>query len=369
LKNVKVNALAGDRSFQVTNAVSQALGGEISLQGLYSTMKGQNPKFDVKFDLKNLLFKQAFQDLKTFQAIAPIAQFISGKFNSTLVMGGNLTDQMLPVWQELDASGFIETFESSIAGYGPLEKVSDKIGIDQLRTWTIGNTKNWFEIVDGMVQLKENTFSLGNGISISVAGKHGIGKTMDYDMYLEIPREILRKNKITSTADQGLIFLEKQASKLGIDLEQGENILLKIDLQGNLNYPELSITPVGTSGQKVNDIFTDQVSNEKEKIESKVDEITKTVSDTLNQTKEKVIDSIKQNLKNKTTSIIDSLTSKNGSRLDSLFNKVLTDSTSSPMKDGIKDQIKNEENKIKNALEKWNPLKKNKKQDTTKINF
>jgi type VI protein secretion system component VasK len=132
-----------------------------------------------------------------------------------------------------------------------------------------------------------------------------------------------------------------------------------------LNDPELSIAPIGTSGKNTNALFREKVSDEKIKVENKAEDLKEIISDTLRQAKEKTIDSLKQSIKNKTTDILDSLSSKNGSKLDSMFNKILKDSTSSP----IKDQIKKEENKIKNALEKWNPLKKKKKPDTTKINF
>ena len=139
-------------SLMVETFEAQTLGGKILGSGIYLTEQGKNPKLGFKLDLSNIGFKDAFKSIGTFRYLAPLAEYISGYFNTTLVMESELDHSFAPVLNTLDASGYLETLEGKISGFGPLSALGKKIGVDKLSEWAIRNSKNWFEVEDGMVE-------------------------------------------------------------------------------------------------------------------------------------------------------------------------------------------------------------------------
>ena len=57
---------------------------------------------------------------------APIAAYVDGFFNTTLVMKGKLGAEMTPELSSIDASGFLETLNGNIKGFKPFVDLSDK---------------------------------------------------------------------------------------------------------------------------------------------------------------------------------------------------------------------------------------------------
>jgi hypothetical protein len=106
----------------------------------------KNPLFTVKLDLAKISFLEAVTKLETFKKLVPLAAYIKGQFNTTLVMNGKLGENMTPDLSTLDASGFLETITGALKGYQPVADMAEKIGISEFKQIDLTNTKNWFEI-------------------------------------------------------------------------------------------------------------------------------------------------------------------------------------------------------------------------------
>jgi hypothetical protein len=369
LMDAQLAASLSEGSLIIEEMKSRSLGGFLIAQGMYSDLENGKSKFNFKVDLTNIGFQDAIASVKTFEYLAPIAAYMSGYFNSTLVIDSELNNDLSPVFSTLNASGFIETKEGRIQKFNPLTQLSQKLGVEKISDWALTNTRNWFEIVDGMVQLKDYSFDLGNNISLKIGGKHGLGKNMDYHLLFEIPREYLRTNKITGNIEAGISILEKEASKIGINLDQGDFLLLDVHMTGNIKRPQYAIKPIGSSGKKLEDMARDELEKKKlefqENLSKTVEETKKNVADSLNKKKEEVLDTITRKVDKEVQKARDSLSAvvntKSQEVLDSLKSKAGLDSTSSKVIDIISNKSGKEIDDIKKKLEKWDPLKKKKK--------
>jgi hypothetical protein len=58
--------------------------------------KGKTPKFEMDLGLNALSISESFSQLAMLKAIAPIANSVIGKLNSTIKLSGNLTNNMTP---------------------------------------------------------------------------------------------------------------------------------------------------------------------------------------------------------------------------------------------------------------------------------
>ena len=70
-------------------------GGSSGLTGTVST-KGAQPKFNMDLGLNAVNIAESFSQLDMLKSIAPIANVISGKLNSTIKLSGDLTNDMTP---------------------------------------------------------------------------------------------------------------------------------------------------------------------------------------------------------------------------------------------------------------------------------
>ena len=284
-------------------------------------------------------------------------------------MEGKLNDNMFPDLNSLDASGYLETISGKLQELDIANKLANMLGVDALRKLDFDHTKNWFEIVDGMVELKPFEKNVA-GIDMSVSGSHGLGKSMNYALVMDIPREMLKKNVVTGAAEAGLSLLESQAAKLGVNIDQGDFIKIKADITGSINSPSIKLTPLGSGGKAtMKDVVTDKIDEIKETVKDSVktviDDTRQYVKDSIDSTVEIVKDSVETVVDETVETVKDSVKTVVADVVEDQIDKVLKDTAAQEVKDKIENVI--EENtgetvdEIKEKLEGWNPFKKKKK--------
>lgn len=237
-----------NQSAVVENGRGKVIGGTMRIDGGYQ-YRGEEtpPTFDLKYDIANASFAEAFAQLNTVQRLAPIAQYITGTFNTNLVMSAPLGRDMLPVIRDLDADGFVNTLDATIQKFGPLATAADKLGLEAFETIELKNTKNWFTVEDGTVAVRPFEVSW-RGIDATIGGTHGLDQAMDYEIVALVPRDLLGDNAVGAAANKGLDFLGSQAARLGIDLAVGEFVRVGVNLTGSIDDPNVGIKLLGTEG-------------------------------------------------------------------------------------------------------------------------
>lgn len=365
LTNLDGNLKISNRQAILENGKANGLGGKIQFSGLYGTPEGERPDFAFKYDLSDLDFEETAASVAMTQSLVPIMKFVQGQFNSTLVMDGKLGDNMFPDISTLNASGFLETISGKLQELDIANKLADKLGIEVLRKLDFDHTKNWFDIIDGHVEVKPFDITVED-IKVNIAGRHGLGKSMDYQILLDVPREMFKNNVVASVAESGLTFLESEASKIGISIEQGDFINLKINLTGSLADPSFKITPLGSGGKSTpKDIVINQIDNVKKTVQDSAKTIiedTKTaITDSVNSTIETTKDSISNAIIETSEEIKDSVKTAVSEIVTEQVGDIVKDST---VQETVNDIIEGQTGKtvedIKDKIKDWNPFKKKK---------
>ena len=372
LNNVRGNIIVANQIAEIRNATASGLGGTMGFEGSYATLPGEEPAFSFKYDLSKLRFPDAFKSVSTFQAFAPIMQYLDGFLNSTLVMDGKLTDKMFPDLKSLNVSGFLETIDTKVNGLPVLNKIGEKLSIEDLKKLALDNTKNWVEIKNGRLELKPRNIEY-KGIKMTVSGSHGLDVDMDYSIVMSVPKALWQNSTLGAAANSGLSFLEKEANKIGLNLSTGDNIDLLVSVGGQMKDPKIGIKPIGvsdgkgllsTAEQAVKDRIQQEVDHVKDSIRNRVNEEKKILEDTIRKTANKAVDSIKtranEEIDKAKKEAEDKAKQVVNTAIDSLANKVLDDSLKNAVKDKINDAIntKGAEDKIKEKLKDFNPFKK-----------
>ena len=96
LDNLDGQIIVKNGAAKLKDCTAQVLGGKVGLNGEYNTQNAAKPAFNIDLALLNMGFKDAFQTFATVKALAPVAQLIDGRFNTTLSMSGLLGKNMTP---------------------------------------------------------------------------------------------------------------------------------------------------------------------------------------------------------------------------------------------------------------------------------
>ena len=369
LQDVEGKVTIRDGRAELTEGLAKAMDGQINLDGLYDSTDPKNPLYDLRLNLNNLNFSKVFQNSKSFKVMAPIAQYINGLFNSTLVMAGPLGMDMSPDLNKMTASGFLETLKGQVNGFEPLQKLGNAIGIEKLSRMTIDGSKNWFDIENGKVVLKPHDHQVDD-MTFRVGGTHSINQELDYKINAIIPREKLSKDKLGKNLEYGMDFLEKEANSRGVNIDLGDMIYLDIFVTGTIKNPKLKVLPVGSGGKTLQevvkgevvkqvDILKDTITTE---LEKKTEEIKDTVSTVIKTKLDEQTDKAKEKAKTALEKQKDAIKDKLKDKLDTTVTKVITDDVQKKVEDKAKDilggQATGEIDSLKSKLKDWNPFKK-----------
>ncbi|MFQ5448085.1 MAG: AsmA-like C-terminal region-containing protein, partial [Saprospiraceae bacterium] len=237
-----------DEQVRFDEVTAKTLGGSMAIDGGYDTRNHEKPKFDLSMNLQQMDFQKAFNTFNTFQLVAPVGKWLQGNFDTQLKFSSDLTKDLMPDIATLNMDGMLHTINGAIKGFGPLEQIGNKLNVDVLKSITLEDTKNWFTVKDGGVELKEFDYKYQD-INLKIGGTHKIAGGMNYNIVAKIPRDKIGKNPLGAAANSGLDFLGKEAAKAGLNLDAGEFVNVQINLTGTIAEPKLTFKILGSGGE------------------------------------------------------------------------------------------------------------------------
>ncbi|WP_338039278.1 AsmA-like C-terminal region-containing protein [Maribacter litopenaei] len=186
---------------------SSLFDGKVALNGEVST-KEETPTFAMKLGLDQLELKESFEALELFQALAPVARILKGKFSSDITLSGNLTEDFTPDLLSLTGNILADVLTREISSdqapvLSALDTKLDFINLDKL---SLRELKTKLSFQGGLVSVKP--FSINyQDIEISVDGSHTFDQKMNYKATLQVPAKYLGKdinNLIAGIDDRSL---------------------------------------------------------------------------------------------------------------------------------------------------------------------
>ena len=352
-----------DETLLLQDATAGFLGGKVGLSGVYDTRNPEKPGFNFKYDMRDMSFQRLFKTLETYKMISPLAGFIEGNFNTSLIMEGTLGKDLMPDIKSLNARGFLETLNGVISGFQPFNELGNLLDVDYLKdNIKITNTKNWFEVKNGIVELKEFDFDYKE-IAMKISGTHSLSQEMNYRIKARMPRKLLEKNAAGAAASKGYDLLRKEASRFGLNLQKNEFVNVMIQITGTVKKPKISLNLLGGDGETPVDAAVEaSLKNEAEKAKVEVQkEVTRKVEEgkeVVRETTEKAVDTIKTVAGQKLEEAEQKAKEAAKAKIEETIG---TQVDSAALKKAQELIDKNKEaDRIKKELEKFNPLKKKK---------
>jgi uncharacterized protein involved in outer membrane biogenesis len=260
LSNVSGQVQVKDKIARLNKVTFNTLGGTFATSGSYNTQSLQHPLFDMKLDIQNLGFKEAFNAFNTVQAFAPIAKVLEGKFSTNFAFAGELGQDMVPIFQTLDGKGVIKVLRAAVRDVPIVEKISSLTHFEELRNFVIENKMIDAQIVDGKFIVQPFKMDVGN-IGMSVGGSTSADGGIDYVTALDVP-----------TGKVGRELNTRLSSLLGSEsLATSERVTLKLNVGGTYSDPRVSLAE-GSVKEQAADMVQSVVKNKLDEAKQQVDQ-------------------------------------------------------------------------------------------------
>jgi len=263
LKNVFAEVHVHDHILDINTLQADGFGGGLAMSGTYDTKVPEKPKFKLAYNLQKLDIQTIAKEVGLSKRLLPVLESIYGKFNSEMEVSGILDKNLYPDLTTLSAKGLLQTYNAVVKDNKSLENLSEKLKMPDLKTVKLDNTTNFFSVKDGRLFIDPASHNI-KGMDVIFGGSHGLDKTMDYDMKMRVPRDMLSKNPLGKAANDavstGLGALAGQASKLGIELKDSKYVNVGVGITGTLTKPKFKVKLLGAEG-KGGETIGDQVAN------------------------------------------------------------------------------------------------------------
>ncbi|MEM0519263.1 AsmA-like C-terminal region-containing protein [Aequorivita flava] len=231
LKDAKGTATIANEAITIGNFTSNIFGGNIALSGNVST-KSETPSFAMVLDLSKIDIEQSFEKLEMFKYLVPIAKALQGSLNTKFELNGQLTNDLSPKLTTLAGTALAQIITAEVDPQQTplLSALGKKVSFLNLDRLSLRDVSTNFTFNNGKIEVKPFDFDI-KGINVAVAGTHGLDKSIDYNLTMDVPAKYLGSD------------VTKLLQNLNPQEADAMSVALPIGLKGTFTNPQVSLDP------------------------------------------------------------------------------------------------------------------------------
>ncbi len=256
LSNVEGNLLISNSTLDITNLSMDAVGGKMTINGIFSTIDVDHPEIDFNFNMKNMSIPESYNQFAIFRNYIPITEKTTGLFSADFSISTLLNKQLMPEYSTMNGGGFISTKEIAISGLNSLNQIAESLKVNQLKQLSIDDFMAKFKMEAGKLIVKPTKFKYKN-IDAEIGGWTGLDKTIGYDMKIDIPR-----SEFGNSGNKVIDDLMSQANILGTNFTLPNTIPININIGGTLDNPIIKSKLSDNMGNSTTNTAKEIIKNE-----------------------------------------------------------------------------------------------------------
>ncbi|MEM7087399.1 MAG: AsmA-like C-terminal region-containing protein [Bacteroidota bacterium] len=229
LQNTKGTVKIADETATLENVTSKAFGGDVAFSGNVNT-KQTTPTFNMNLDLQKIDIDQSFGKLSLLKYIAPIAQALDGDLNTTLNVTGQLNNDLTPDLKTIVGSALAQVLTAEVNAENTplLSKLGEQVKFLNINKLSLQNISTALDFNNGKIVVKPFDFEV-EGVKINAGGSHGLDKSIDYNLTMDVPAKYLggEVNKLLAKLDP------QEANKM--------TVALPVALTGSMSNPKVNL--------------------------------------------------------------------------------------------------------------------------------
>lgn len=184
--NMNGKLVIKDGKVDMKNLSMNTMGGNVVMNGYYSTANAKKPELKAGFKLSDIGFAQAYKELDMVQKMAPIFENLKGNFSGSINVLTDLDATMSPVLDTMQGSGSLSTRDLSLSGVKAIDQIADAVKQPSLKDMKVKDMTLDFTIKDGRVETKPFDIKMGD-YNLNLSGSTGLDQTIDYTGKIKLP--------------------------------------------------------------------------------------------------------------------------------------------------------------------------------------
>ncbi len=229
LEDTKGRVTIRDEAASLSNVTSKIFGGNIAFSGDVDTKKSV-PTFGMNLDLQKVDIGESFQQLDFLKYIAPISKALNGNINTIIKLNGELNGDLTPNLATLagDLVANILSAEINTNSTPLLAALGENLSFIDKDKLMLKDVTTALDFSDGKIVVKPFDFNIED-IKITAGGSHGLDKSIDYNLDMDVPAKYL------GTEVTNLL------AKLDPEEAKSMMISLPVGLKGSFTNPQVSV--------------------------------------------------------------------------------------------------------------------------------
>ena len=184
--NVKGKLTVRDGKVDMQNLSLGTMGGNVLLNGSYSTADPKTPTFNAGLKMTDLGFAQTYKELNMVKQLAPVFEHLKGTYSGSLNIDTQLDQTMSPVLQTMTGNGSLSTRDLNLSGVKSIDLIADAIKKPGMKDLSVKDMNLDFTIDKGRVSTKPFDIKLGD-YNLNLSGTTGLDQTIDYTGKIQLP--------------------------------------------------------------------------------------------------------------------------------------------------------------------------------------
>ncbi|WP_373495653.1 AsmA-like C-terminal region-containing protein [Aquiflexum sp.] len=269
LKEVKGNMALKDGVLSFRDASMSTLGGKVTMNGTYDPRDITAPIFDFALNLANLKIQEAFEAFNTVRAFAPVAQHLTGDFNTNINFSGILGQDMMPLLSSLDGKGLLKVTEAALQNSTLVQGITSLTRLNDANTLQLRNLNIPIEINNGVMDVRPFDVRLWD-YQANIQGSTGFDGSINYLINMQVPA-----GKFGSQANTLLATIS------GAEMNESTLIPVAINLGGTYNSPKIGLAGGNSIENLLTTAIKSRVSGEKENLQEQATQQFKAAEDSI----------------------------------------------------------------------------------------
>lgn len=184
--DVKGKLIVKNGEVNMQNLSLNTMGGNVVINGGYSTADVKKPAFDAGLKITNLSFAQTYKELDMVRGMAPIFENLKGNFSGSMNIKTDLDQTMSPLLETAQGNGSLSTKDLVLSGVPAIDKIADAVNKPELKELKVKDLNLDFTIKDGRVETKPFDIKMGD-YNLNLSGTTGLDQTIDYSGKVKLP--------------------------------------------------------------------------------------------------------------------------------------------------------------------------------------
>ena len=186
-----------DSKVDMKNLSMNTMGGNVVMNGYYSTTDVEKPEMNAGFKLNALSFAQVYKELDMVQQLAPIFENLKGNFSGSMKVQTVLDTSMSPVLETMQGNGSLSTKDLSLSGVKVIDQIAEAVKKPDLKDMKVKDMTLNFTIENGRVATQPFDIKLGDYV-MNLSGSTGLDQTIDYSGKIKLPASAGDLAKLTT---------------------------------------------------------------------------------------------------------------------------------------------------------------------------